>query len=69
MTALGIVGLGDREQHYHAPALGRPGTARREIARAIVTDRTLLLAGRARPATSDAKSSRRRKVLTLLQDG
>src|SRR5213596_2491244 len=63
MTALGIVGLGDREKHYPRQLSG--GQEQRvAIARAIVTDPTLLLADE-QTGDLDAKSAA--EVLMLLQ--
>src|ERR1043166_929365 len=63
MTALGIVGLGDREKHYPRQLSG--GQEQRvAIARAIVTDPTPLLAGE---PTGDLDAKAAAEVLTLLQ--
>src|SRR5262249_15592232 len=63
MTALGIVGLTDRESHYPRQLSG--GQEQRvAIARAIVADPTLLLADE---PTGDLDAKSAAEVLTLLQ--
>src|SRR4030081_2638048 len=63
MTALGLVRLGDREKHYPRQLSGGQGP-RVAIARAIVTDPTLLLADE---PTGDLDAKSGGEVLTLLQ--
>src|SRR5258708_7121500 len=63
LTALGIVGLGDREKHYPRQLSGRP-EQRLAIPRAIVPDPTLLLADE---PTGDLDAKSAGEVLTLLQ--
>jgi putative ABC transport system ATP-binding protein len=63
LTALGIVGIADREKHYPRQLSG--GQEQRvAIARAIVTDPTLLLADE---PTGDLDAKSAAEVLTLLQ--
>ena len=63
MTALGIVGLGDREKHYPRQLSG--GQEQRvAIARAIATDPTLIVADE---PTGDLDAKSAGEVLTLLQ--